>query len=84
MLSPLNRSLVALCAVTVAGGVPVKAADVASPKPAVLKKQIPSPEEVIKAAPVAPGLRMDVWAAEPMVSNPVAFAFDGQGRAWIA
>ncbi|MFM8360126.1 MAG: glucose dehydrogenase, partial [Verrucomicrobiota bacterium] len=31
-----------------------------------------------------PGLRLDVWAAEPQLSNGVAFAFDGRGRAYIA
>ena len=33
---------------------------------------------------LAPGLKMDVWAAEPQLSNSVAFAFDGRGRALLA
>ena len=33
---------------------------------------------------LGPGLRMDVWAAEPQLSNSVAFAFDGRGRALLA
>ena len=30
------------------------------------------------------GLRLDVWAAEPQLSNSVAFAFDGKGQAYLA
>lgn len=33
---------------------------------------------------LAPGLKLDVWAAEPQLSNGVAFGFDGRGRAYIA
>jgi quinoprotein glucose dehydrogenase len=52
-------------------------------KPPV-RKEPPSPEQVAKAAVVAQGLQIDVWAAEPLLANPVAFAFDHLGRAWIA
>ena len=31
-----------------------------------------------------PGLKLDVWAAEPQLSNSVAFCFDGRGRAFLA
>jgi hypothetical protein len=30
------------------------------------------------------GLRLEVWAAEPQLSNSVAFAFDGKGQAYLA
>ncbi len=33
---------------------------------------------------LAPGLKLDVWAAEPQLSNSVAFAFDGKGRVYLA
>jgi quinoprotein glucose dehydrogenase len=52
-------------------------------KPAA-RKEPPSAEQVAKAAAVAQGLKIDVWAAEPLLANPVAFAFDNQGRAWVA
>lgn len=29
------------------------------------------------------GLKVDLWAAEPMVLNPVAFTFDEKGRAYV-
>lgn len=48
-----------------------------------VRKEPPSPEQVAKAAVVAPGLQLDVWAAEPLLSNPVSFAFDNKGRAWV-
>ncbi len=54
-----------------------------SPKPPA-RKEPPSAEQVAKAAVVAQGLQIDVWAAEPLLANPVAFAFDNQGRAWVA
>jgi quinoprotein glucose dehydrogenase len=43
-----------------------------------------SAEAAVKKFSVAPGLRVDVWAAEPLLANPVAFAFDERGRAFVA
>src|SRR5216117_2341583 len=40
-------------------------------------------ELAIKRFQVAPGLRVDLWAAEPMLANPVAFNFDEKGRAYV-
>jgi len=40
-------------------------------------------ESALKKFSVAPGLRVDLWAAEPLLENPVAFAFDDKGRAFI-
>jgi len=40
-------------------------------------------ESAMKKFSVAPGLRVDLWAAEPLLENPVAFAFDEKGRAFI-
>lgn len=40
--------------------------------------------EATKRLQLAPGLRLEVWAAEPQLSNSVAFAFDGRGRAYLA
>jgi quinoprotein glucose dehydrogenase len=57
----------------------------AEPAPKVKpRKEPPSAAEVAKAAVVAPGLQLDVWAAEPFLQNPVAFSFDQKGRAWVA
>ncbi len=41
-------------------------------------------EMALKKFTVAPGLQVEVWAAEPLLANPVALAFDGKGRAFVA
>src|SRR5688572_15939032 len=41
-------------------------------------------ELAIKKFTVAPGLKVDLWAAEPHLANPVGFGFDEQGRAYVA
>ncbi|HRE83786.1 MAG TPA: HEAT repeat domain-containing protein [Opitutaceae bacterium] len=43
-----------------------------------------SPEEALKTFRVAPGYRLELVAAEPMVQNPVFFEFDPEGRIWVA
>src|SRR5256714_13142397 len=40
-------------------------------------------ELAMKLFKVPPGLRVDLWAAEPMLANPVAFNFDEKGRAYV-
>jgi quinoprotein glucose dehydrogenase len=40
-------------------------------------------ELAIKRFQVATGLKVDLWAAEPMLANPVAFNFDEKGRAYV-
>jgi quinoprotein glucose dehydrogenase len=43
-----------------------------------------SPEAALKGFAVAPGLQVDLWAAEPLLANPVALTFDEKGRAYVA
>ncbi len=43
-----------------------------------------SPENAMKSFAVAPGLKVEVWAAEPLLENAVAFSFDDKGRAFVA
>src|SRR6266446_4984519 len=40
-------------------------------------------ELAIKKFQVASGLKVDLWAAEPLLANPVAFNFDEKGRAYV-
>ena len=47
-------------------------------------KDNPDADGAAKRAVVAGGLKPTVWAAEPLMANPVAFCFDGQGRAYVA
>src|SRR5512141_1893893 len=43
-----------------------------------------SPEEALKSVQLGPGLRIELVAAEPLVVDPVAFAFDERGRLFVA
>jgi quinoprotein glucose dehydrogenase len=40
-------------------------------------------ELAIKGIKPAAGLKVDLWAAEPMLANPVAFCFDEKGRVYV-
>jgi len=40
--------------------------------------------QAIKRMQVPPGLEIKLWAAEPMLANPVAFNFDEKGRIFVA
>ncbi len=42
-----------------------------------------SPQESLAAFKVAPGFRVELVAAEPLVEAPVAITFDPQGRLWV-
>ncbi len=42
-----------------------------------------SPAEAMKTFRLAPGYRLELVAAEPMVQNPVTFDFDADGRIWV-
>src|SRR5262245_63719408 len=41
-------------------------------------------EQAIRRLTVAPGLRTDLFAAEPHLANPVAFCFDERGKVYVA
>lgn len=75
------------------------AADDDDEKPAAIGKvrdmgtRKPTPEiaeksdeaaQAIKRMKVPEGLEIKLWAAEPMLANPVAFNFDEQGRIFVA
>ena len=42
-----------------------------------------SPEESLAQIKLAPGLKIELVAAEPMVVDPVAIRFDARGRMWV-
>lgn len=42
-----------------------------------------TPEQEIATFQVAPGFHVDLMAAEPLVSSPVAMQFDERGRVWV-
>src|SRR5688572_30115126 len=43
-----------------------------------------SPAEALATFVVPPGFRVELVAAEPLVQDPVAFAFDARGRLFVA
>src|SRR5262245_58298877 len=43
-----------------------------------------TPAEAAKAFQVPEGFKVQVFAAEPDVQNPIAMSWDGRGRLWIA
>ncbi|MEA3212496.1 MAG: quinoprotein glucose dehydrogenase [Chthoniobacter sp.] len=45
---------------------------------------VDDPAEAARRLAVAPGLRADLWAAEPDLENPVSFSFDDGGRCFVA
>ena len=42
-----------------------------------------SPEDARKRLHVAPGFRIEIAAAEPVVIDPVDMAFDAHGQLWV-
>lgn len=58
-----------------------------APKPEVFLPSIEAREEAertLKQVALPKGVKATVWAAEPMLKNPVAFAFDEKGRMFVA
>lgn len=45
---------------------------------------VPAAQKGFRRAKIPDGFKADLWAAEPLLANPVAFSFDGQGRMYIA
>lgn len=43
-----------------------------------------TPEEAVDAMTVREGFKVNAWASEPMITQPMAFAWDDRGRMWIA
>lgn len=58
-----------------------------TPTPAVTKtveteSPVLTPAEALAAFDIEPGFAIDLYAAEPMIEDPVAIAFDEDGRLW--
>ncbi|MCP9745174.1 PVC-type heme-binding CxxCH protein [Lacihabitans sp. CS3-21] len=43
-----------------------------------------SPEEAVTNMTLKDGFKVNTWAAEPMITQPMAFCWDDKGRLWIA
>jgi mono/diheme cytochrome c family protein/glucose/arabinose dehydrogenase len=42
-----------------------------------------SPDEALKSFLVAPGFRLEIAAADPLIEDPVTVNWDGDGRMWV-
>src|SRR5689334_17802753 len=73
---------VVLCLALIASILAADAAETALPGPA-RSGASNSPAASILNFRVAPGLKVDLFAAEPMVQNIVSFTFDEQGRCYV-
>ena len=73
-------SVVAYCWYSLAFG--LSAADVA-PGPRRENSLIDPPEIALRKFTVTPGLKVDLFAAEPDVRNPVAVSVDDRGRVFV-
>ena len=43
-----------------------------------------TPEKAVQGMTLQPGVKANVYAAEPMITQPMAFCWDDRGRMWIA
>ena len=43
-----------------------------------------TPEEAVKSMTLPDGYKANVWASEPMMTQPMAFCWDDRGRLWVA
>lgn len=43
-----------------------------------------TPDEAVKSMTLLPGYNVNVWASEPMMTQPMAFCWDDRGRLWVA
>lgn len=43
-----------------------------------------NPEEAVEAMTIKEGYQVNAWAAEPLITQPMAFCWDHKGRLWIA
>ncbi|MEZ4772007.1 MAG: DUF6807 family protein [Bacteroidia bacterium] len=43
-----------------------------------------TPQEAVEAMTIQEGFQVNVWASEPMMTQPMAFCWDDRGRLWVA
>ena len=49
-----------------------------------LEAKFLTPDEAVKSMTVKQGYKVNAWAAEPLMTQPMAFCWDDRGRMWIA
>ncbi|WP_339901834.1 PVC-type heme-binding CxxCH protein [uncultured Cyclobacterium sp.] len=48
------------------------------------KAKFLTPDKAVEEMTIKPGYKVNVFASEPMISQPMAFCWDDKGRLWIA
>lgn len=84
----LRRTLVALVLLAILGGIAFRLWRGPSPEQILASIDVPpapvlSPDEALGAFRVAPGFRVELVAAEPLVVDPVAMDWDDEGRLYV-
>src|SRR6185295_7737925 len=79
----------AVCAVTLAliAGLPIRAAQFVTDTNANAPKVAPASDEgerAMKRFRIPKGFKVELFAAEPLLANPVAFSIDEKGRFFVA
>lgn len=77
----LLASVLVFCLVVVAGWAMPDGPDSLAKK---IAKASDDPLKTLKRLQLPVGLEAELWAAEPMLVNPIAFAFDERGRIYVA
>lgn len=49
-----------------------------------LEAKFLNPDEAVEAMTIKNGFKVNAWAAEPLMTQPMAFCWDDRGRMWIA
>ncbi len=49
-----------------------------------LQEEFLTADEAVEAMTVRDGFEVNAWASEPMITQPMAFAWDDRGRMWVA
>src|SRR5262245_58756655 len=85
----LNRFVRVIPAIVVLGFTTSLIALAGDPKPAsnynpTVHKDNGEGEKAIKRFQYDKSLKVDLWASEPLLANPVAFCFDEKGRCYVA
>lgn len=63
---------------------PIQAQEPAKPYVPRVMPASKEAEQAIARFKVPPGFKVELWAAEPMLANPVCFTFDEKGRMFVA
>ena len=77
----MMKTLFSVFSVLVAAS--VMAADLQPPKSVEMKPASNEGTIAMKGFELAPGLKLSLVAAEPLLANPVAFDIDEQGRIYV-